>query len=324
MTSGFKAPGHEIPGSASRRVLVAEDGPMFRKILSNWLEQWGYQVTLAEDGESAWRILQEEQTGAPQILIFDWMMPGIDGLELCARVRRRERSPYQYILLVTARDDKHDLIRGLDAGADDYLPKPFDRNELRARLRTAGRILSLQEEQSKAREHLQFLATHDELTSIWNRRAILDLFHRQWELALRSEKTIGLMMIDIDHFKRINDSYGHLCGDAVLQEVASRMQKTLRAADLAGRYGGEEFIAFFPDSDEEQVQSCAERFRDSIAATPVLAEGLSLEITISAGTVVADPRFHGVRQALAAADAALYDAKRAGRNRVVTGFLKAG
>ena len=314
------SPGDAPPGPACNRVLVAEDDPMFRKNLRVWLEQWGNEVTVAEDGGTAWSILQ--QSGAPQLLILDWMMPGIDGVELCSMVRRRDSSPYQYILLVTARDDKHDLIRGLEAGADDYLSKPFDRNELRARLRTGGRILSLQEEQRKAREHLQFLATHDELTALWNRRAILDLFLREWELALRAEKTIGVMMMDVDRFKIINDTYGHLSGDAVLREIARRIQETLRASDLAGRYGGEEFIVLLPESDVEQVQACAERFRLAVADTPILAPQAPLEVTISAGTAVIDPRLHSEREALAAADSALYKAKNAGRNRVGSSLME--
>jgi DNA-binding response OmpR family regulator len=133
----------EQPGDACQRVLIAEDDAMFRKILSSWLESWGYQVTVAEDGAKAWEILQCEP--APQLLILDWMMPELNGIELCGLIREREKSPYQYILLVTAKDDKQDLIRGLEAGADDYLPKPFDKNELRARMRTGGRILTLQD-----------------------------------------------------------------------------------------------------------------------------------------------------------------------------------
>jgi diguanylate cyclase (GGDEF)-like protein len=294
---------------------------MFRKILHIWLEQWGYRVTVAEDGESAWQILQ--QGSAAQILILDWMMPGVNGVELCARVRQRNSSPYQYILLVTARDDKHDLVRGLEAGADDYLSKPFDKHELRARLRTGGRILTLQDEQRKASEHLQFLATHDELTGIWNRRAILDLLHREWELALRAGEAIGLMMIDVDHFKRINDTHGHLFGDAVLREVARRIEETLRARDIAGRYGGEEFIVIFPGCDEAELQDCAERCRAAIAGRPTLAGDVSLNITASAGTFLLDPRHSLEREALAAADAALYEAKKAGRNHVIMRRLQA-
>ena len=140
------------------RVLIADDDAMFRRILQTWLESWGYRVVIAEDGEQAWSILQQEH--APELLILDWVMPGIDGTELCRRIREQQRSPYQYILLATGKDDKQDVVRGLEAGADDYLTKPFDRNELRARLRVGRRILTLQKDMIHARDELRFQATH--------------------------------------------------------------------------------------------------------------------------------------------------------------------
>ena len=197
--------GMEQPGPACNRVLIAEDDAMFRKILRSWLESWGYEVTVAEEGAKAWQILQEIR--APHLLILDWVMPNLNGIDLCRLVRERASSPYQYILLVTAKDDKQDLVRGLEAGADDYLSKPFNRDELRARLRTGRRILTLQDEQLKIREELRLQATHDGLTGAWNRSAILDLLHREYELAARSGSTIGVIMLDLDHFKRVNDTY---------------------------------------------------------------------------------------------------------------------
>jgi PleD family two-component response regulator len=172
-----------------KRVLIAEDDVMFRKILQSWLQAWGYKVALAEDGTKAWAILQEENP--PELLILDWMMPGIDGTELCRRIRDRQRGAYQYILLVTAKDDKQDLVRGLDAGADDYLTKPFDRSELRARLRVGRRILTLQDDLIRAREELRFQATHDVLTTLWNRGALLELLQRELQRATRCGHTTG-------------------------------------------------------------------------------------------------------------------------------------
>jgi two-component system cell cycle response regulator len=308
--------GLEQPGPACDRVLVAEDDAMFRKILRSWLESWGYQVTVAEDGARAWQILQEIR--APHLLILDWIMPNLNGIDLCRRVRERASSPYQYILLVTAKDDKQDLVRGLEAGADDYLSKPFDRNELRARLRTGRRILTLQDEQLKVREELRLQATHDGLTGTWNRSAILDLLHREYELAARSGSAIGVIMLDVDHFKKVNDTYGHLAGDLVLIEAARRMQQAVRSYDLVGRYGGEEFLVVSPDCDKVQVQVCAERIRLAMEERPVLAQGSSIAITVSAGTAILAPQFNTEKDALAAADTALYRAKREGRNQVVS------
>lgn len=307
--------GLEKPGPACDRVLIAEDDPMFRKILRSWLESWGYQVTVAEDGAKAWQILQEMR--APHLLILDWIMPNLNGIDVCRLVRQRASSPYQYILLVTAKDDKQDLVRGLEAGADDYLSKPFDRDELRARLRTGRRILTLQAEQLKAREELQLQATHDGLTGTWNRNAILDLLHREYDLAARSGNTIGVIMLDVDHFKRVNDTYGHLAGDQVLIEVARRMQQAVRSYDLVGRYGGEEFLVVSPDCNRQQIQVCAERIRSAMEEQPVLAHGSTIAITVSAGTAILGPWLSSEKDALAAADNALYRAKSGGRNQVV-------
>ncbi|WP_161557239.1 GGDEF domain-containing response regulator [Acidisarcina polymorpha] len=310
------------PGAACTQVLIAEDDAMFRRILKTWLEGWGYQVTVAEDGARAWELMQEGHV--PQILILDWMMPKLNGIELCRKVREKSRSVYQYILLVTAKDQTNDLVHGLEAGADDYLSKPFDRNELRARLRTGGRILTLQDEQTRAREEFQFQATHDALTGMWNRRAILDLLRRESELAARSSKRVGIMMLDVDHFKSVNDRLGHLAGDAVLQEIGRRVQMTVRSYDLAGRYGGEEFLIVSPDCDQEQIQECAERVRLAIAVAPILVDGVAIAVTASLGAAVLDPACRTERDALAAADSALYEAKRNGRNRVAVGELKLG
>jgi diguanylate cyclase (GGDEF)-like protein len=239
-------------------------------------------------------------------------MPNLNGIDLCRLVRERASSPYQYILLVTAKDDKQDLVRGLEAGADDYLSKPFDRDELRARLRTGRRILTLQDEQLKAREELRLQATHDGLTGTWNRNAILDLLHREYELAARTGSTIGVIMLDVDHFKQVNDTYGHLAGDHVLVEAARRMQEAVRSYDLVGRYGGEEFLVVSPDCDREQIQICAERIRSAMAEQPVLALDSRIPITVSAGTAVLVPRLNSEKDALAAADTALYRAKSGG------------
>jgi len=299
---------------SSGPVLVAEDDAMFRRILQSWLESWGYHVTLAEDGAKAWAVLQQERP--PELLILDWVMPEIDGVELCRRIRDRQQSPYQYILLVTAKDDKRDVVSGLDAGADDYLTKPFDRNELRARLRVGSRILTLQRELISAREELRFQATHDVLTGVWNRAAVLDLLHRECERSARTGSSVAVLMLDLDHFKKINDTYGHLVGDLVLRDVASRITQNMRSYDLVGRYGGEEFLIVFPECDKTQIEQSANRIRLAIAAGPVLTASAEIPVTVSLGATV-NTGSQSERDTLFAADTALYRAKNAGRNRVI-------
>jgi two-component system, cell cycle response regulator len=296
-----------------RDVLVAEDDPMFRKILQNWLQSWDYKVIVATDGTEAWSILQQERP--PDLLILDWVMPGIDGMELCLRIRERQSPSYQYILVVTANDARQDVVRGLEAGADDYLTKPFDKGELRARLRVGTRILTLQEDLIRAREDLRFQATHDVLTGIWNRRAVLDLLHREIERAARFHASTGVLMLDLDHFKKINDTYGHLTGDAVLKETAQRITQVVRSYDFVGRYGGEEFLVLLPGCNKEQAEHSGERIRLAVTATPVFAAGSEIPVTISIGATatIGGPE----TEVLAIADAALYQAKSAGRNRTV-------
>ncbi|HST09631.1 MAG TPA: diguanylate cyclase [Terriglobales bacterium] len=222
---------------------------------------------------------------------------------------------YQYVLLVTAKDGSADVVAGLEAGADDYLKKPFDRHELRARLMVGRRILSLQDGLIRAREELRFQATHDALTGIWNRRAALDLLQREIERASRTEGSTGLLMLDLDHFKKINDSYGHLAGDAVLREVTSRVLRVIRSYDFLGRYGGEEFIVVLPACDRAQAEQSAERIRSAVASSPVFAGTEEIQVTTSIGVTSVSVNA-SEKEILAVADAALYQAKSSGRNRV--------
>jgi diguanylate cyclase (GGDEF)-like protein len=298
-------------------VLVADDDAMFRRILQTWIEGWGYRAIIAEDGAQAWSILQQENP--PELLILDWVMPGIDGTELCRRIREQQRSTYPYILLATGKDDKQDVVTGLDAGADDYLTKPFDRNELRARLRVGRRILALQRDLIGAREELRFQATHDVLTGIWNRRAVLDLFHRELGRAARAKTSTSLLMLDLDHFKKINDTFGHLIGDVVLREVATRIAQSVRAYDLVGRYGGEEFLIILPACDNSEVEQSANRIRLAISSAPILTASSAIPVTASIGATVATTLAVGAEsetELLLIADRALYEAKNSGRNRV--------
>jgi two-component system, cell cycle response regulator len=307
------------PGASCNRVLVAEDDAMFRRILQSWLENWGYQVTLAGDGARAWEILQREFP--PQLLILDWIMPAMNGLELCRKVRERNQVPYQYILLATAKDGKQDLVRGLEAGADDYLTKPFDRSELQARLRACNRILTLQDGQIQAQELLRFQATHDQLTGVLNRAEIMETLRRELGRAARAKTATGLLILDIDHFKNINDTYGHLTGDAVLKEVTQRIIRAVRGYDSVGRYGGEEFLIVLPGCTRDQIDQGAERVRSAVDDGPVLLNESKVSVTVSIGAAVIANGSLSDTEMLAAADNALYRAKAIGRNRTVLSDL---
>lgn len=299
------SPGSRQIPNPDHSVLIAEDDAICRKILQTWLKTWGYRVVVAENGIKAWEILQQENP--PKLLILDWVMPGIDGTELCRRVRQSQQSAY--ILLVTANDEKHQVVSGLEAGADDYLTKPFDANELRARLRVGQRILALNQQ-------LLFHATHDVLTGVWSRGASLDLLHSELERGSRSQTPTGVLLLDLDHFKTINDTWGHLAGDSVLTEVAQRTVRTVRAYDVVGRYGGEEFLIVLPGCGGNQVQKTAERIRSAASATLIRAAGAEIGATVSIGGAVATSSTTSAKQILADADAALYRAKAAGRNCV--------
>src|SRR5580698_4290884 len=193
----------EAKPAAVNTALIAEDDPIFRRILETWFKKWDYAVTAVDNGLAAWEVLQKEDS--PQLAILDWMMPGMDGVEICRKIRSRKHGPYRYVLLLTAKDDKQDVITGLEAGADDYLTKPFDVEELRARVRAGRRILDLQAALIRVQGALQFEAAHDRLTGIWNRGAILDLLIRETERSRRTNGSLGVIMADVDFFKQVND-----------------------------------------------------------------------------------------------------------------------
>jgi diguanylate cyclase (GGDEF)-like protein len=297
------------------KVLAAEDNPVVLSILRALLTKWGYEVVTALDGLEAWRIL--ESAGAPRLAIFDWMMPGMDGVELCRRVRAASREPYIYILLLTGRTESEDLVEGMEAGADDYLTKPFNAQELRVRLRAGHRILDLQEELVAAREALRDQATHDGLTGLLNRVTILDALRSELGRSTRERRPVAVLMVDLDHFKRVNDTHGHAAGDAVLREAARRMKSSVRPYDSVGRYGGEEFLMVLPGCDTFTAQAQAERFREALASEPIAFDGHSIRVTCSIGVSGSAGLSAASGDTLVhAADVALYQAKNRGRNQV--------
>jgi diguanylate cyclase (GGDEF)-like protein len=297
------------------KVLIADDDPVSCSILERKLSSWGYDVVVCADGISAWEALRSK--GAPRLAILDWMMPGLSGLEICRKIRERPVDSYTYILMLTAKDRKEDILTGLDAGADDFLIKPFDPHELDVRLRIGRRILDLEGGLLRSREALRIEATYDHLTGVWNRGAAMQSLEKELARGQREAKPTGLIMADLDHFKRINDTFGHQAGDATLREVARRIRRLLRRYDTIGRYGGEEFVIVLPGCDAAGAERMANRIRDQVEADPVKTMEGMIEVTISLGVANTDAGNPlTANMLIRAADIALYRSKREGRNRV--------
>jgi diguanylate cyclase (GGDEF)-like protein len=284
---------------------------MMERLLTNW----GFEVVSAAGGREAWRIL--DAPDAPRLVVLDCIMPEPGGFELCRRIRQRTDAPSTYVLLLTSRDHKDDVLERLDTGADDFVLKPFHPLEFRARVNVGRRILELQSALLAAKESLETHATRDPLTGVWNRAAILDMCQRELERGVRQRAPVGLMMVDLDHFKMVNDTYGHLAGDAVLREAARRMQQVLRLYDAVGRYGGEEFLVIIPGCPIDVAVKVAERIRGRVAQLPVQTTEGTIVLTCSLGVTVSQPeKPTEINDLIRAADAALYRAKNSGRNRV--------
>ena len=296
-------------------VLIADDDPVSRKLLQARLEKWGYGVIAVDDGEAALEVLLGDD--APRMAILDWMMPKTDGLEVCRRIRLQKPKPYTYTVLLTAKGNTADLVAGMRAGADDYVVKPFNVHELQVRIRAGRRQIDLQSELMEARDALRFQATHDPLTGILNRAAVIEILERQLSRAFREESDLAVIMTDIDHFKRVNDEFGHIAGDAVLREVARKMKASVRSYDEVGRYGGEEFLIVTPCNSSEKAAEIAERVRTVLAEAPVATSEGVVSVAASFGVSGSETGKDVDADAMIrAADAALYRAKAAGRNCV--------
>ena len=297
------------------RILLADDDALYRTLLSATLRRWGFEIEMVENGEQA--LARLTAPDAPPLAILDWMMPGLSGPEVCRRVRAHSAVRYTYILLLTARDRTEDLVAGLEAGADDYLTKPFDVSELRARLRAAQRILDLQDQLLSSRQELEALATHDPVTQLWNRRAILDRLAKEAARAGREGKIIAAILLDVDHFHRVNDAHGHRVGDQLLGELARRLGAALRPYDLLGRFGGDEFLVTLTTETTDAAERVAERLRIAVAAGPLCLQGAEIGVTVSAGVaVVPAAAAHDPQLLVHAAEQMLALAKREGRNCV--------
>ncbi|MGA2355143.1 MAG: diguanylate cyclase [Terriglobales bacterium] len=296
----------EVGGFSLMQALVVDDSAVYRKLIG----------TLAESGSAAWRIL--EQPDSPKLALLDWVLPDLDGVELCRRIRNaRASGPYIYVILLTSKEGRQNMLEAMNAGADDYLVKPFDEMELKARLLVGKRILDLQEELVSARESMRHAATHDSLTGLMNRGEILAMLARELERARREKTPVGVILGDIDHFKKVNDTLGHLFGDEALREVGRRLREQLRVYDGVGRYGGEEFLMVLPNCDLPNAIQRANELREIIASAAVECCDEQKLITMSMGVAIsATDRKNDLEALLNQADAGLYAAKENGRNRV--------
>ncbi len=297
------------------RILIAEDDPVTRKLLEAHLAKWGHEIVVCSDGAQAWQVLRGEDP--PKLVVLDWMMPEMDGVTLCSEIRKLEKQPYTYVILLTSKSLKEDVVAGLEAGADDYIIKPFDVHELKVRIRAGTRIVRLQEDLISALRASEFQASHDALTGLWNRRAILDKIQQELDRSGREGTNLGLVICDVDHFKQVNDNYGHLAGDAVLRELAKRINSSLRSYDSVGRYGGEEFIILIPGRDGVGAAESAERLRASVADLSMQINEGEFRCTMSFGATALNGREHfDLNSLIREADEALLLAKNRGRNRV--------
>jgi diguanylate cyclase (GGDEF)-like protein len=290
------------------KILIAEDQPVAALYLRHTLEKMGHQAELAPDGEAAWRVLRD---GDIPLLISDWMMPHLDGPQLCRRVRADRSDRYIYIILLTSREGREDRLTGLRAGADDFLTKPPDPDELAVRLEIAERILAVHDQLARKNALLAELASTDELTGVKNRRRFREDLELLYGQAQRQGSPLSLILLDIDHFKQYNDAFGHPAGDQVLQQVGATLRSNLRSHDVVARYGGEEFVVLLPATAEDAALDVAERLRAAIAGR----EWPHRSVTASFGVATSGAEAPDAATLVDHADRALYHSKEAGRDR---------
>lgn len=302
-------------GDHALKILIADDDKISRTLLARVLEKEGYDVLSAENGKEAIEKLTAER--GPRLALLDWVMPEVNGPDVCRAVRAQHEKGYQYLLLLSSKESKADIVSGLESGADDYVTKPFDLDELKARLRAGVRILDLQDRLVEARESMRYHATHDHLTSLLNRGVIVNLLGMELVRSERENRSTAILLCDIDHFKKINDTFGHLVGDQVLREVSSRFLSAVRSYDFVGRYGGEEFLVVLNNCDPASSHSRAEQVLRSLSTIPISTSSGPISITGSIGILLSrDWPGRTVQEVLHEVDLALYSAKQDGRNCV--------
>ncbi len=306
-----------------RKILVVDDDSAVRSTIALMLEEEGYTVDKASDGNDA---LAKVRDVKPELILMDVEMPGLGGREVCRIIKGNKNFGFIPVILVTARQDLHTKVEGFEMGADDYIVKPINMMELSARVKSMLRIKGLQDELQEKNdrlksmnERLQELSMTDALTGIYNRLFFQKRFSYEFQRANRYRVQLSVMIMDLDHFKRINDTYGHQFGDFVLKRVGTLLLATVRQVDILARYGGEEIVVVCPETNFQQVQVVAERIRTAIESAEFCVESQSAKVTTSIGVAVfPDPkeRIRNMDEFLKLADDALYVAKQDGRNCV--------
>ena len=304
------------------KILIAQEDELSRNLLRTTLGYWGNEVVVASDGIRAWEELGKP--GAPRLAILEKKLAGLDGMEICRNVRARASEDYTYLFLATTLGHAQEITEGMQAGADDFLTKPINADELMVRLRIAKRFLEMEDELRKAQGAIRYQTSHDPLTGLVNRPAVIDTLKRELARARREGSPIGILLAEVDHLKEVNDKHGQAAGDAVLREAARRIRSMVRPYDTVGRYGGEEFLAIVPGCDEKSSLSQGERLRAAVAGESMdvsqwgsysSAKEGKFKITLSLGVATAD-QANEAEPLLRAAEAALARAKQAGHDRV--------
>lgn len=304
-------------------ILLAEDDLISRRLCQKILAREGFAVTTVANGREALELFRQRFF---PIILTDWQMPEMEGPELCRAIREENPDRYVFIVMLTSKGAKDDIISGLEAGADDYITKPAHPAELVARIRTGIRILELERSLKEAVDEIHLMSITDPLTGIYNRGYINERLPQEIRRAHRYGRDLSLVLCDIDHFKRVNDTYGHLAGDAVLKSFARCLTGSIRQqVDWVGRYGGEEFLIVLPETHLEGALVLTERIRQTIESTPIQTSGKTIDIASSFGVACFSP---GTRKEIVTpeallqeADNLLYRAKSGGRNRIEAGRL---
>ena len=303
-----------MPEAQKFKIAVVDDDAAIRRLVRLFLDRAGYETVECTTGTEAREKLTSQTW---DLAVLDRRLPDMDGVVLCQELKSNPEFRIRYIIMLTGEDEQEDKVEGLELGADDYITKPFQYPELLARIRAGKRIVDLQKELLQTNKRLELLSITDGLTKLHNHRHFQDELNRAFEESARYERPLSLAIIDIDFFKKVNDTYGHAIGDEVLQTVASLFRDSIRATDLAARYGGEEFAVVMPETGLDDAVTFAEKIRTLIEATPIPTQAGPVSATVSIGvSSVPHSQIHAPHELIVSADKALYRAKRSGRNQV--------